>query len=194
MDQYPQINDRIRAFIEKQRMFFVATAGHSGRVNLSPKGMDTLRVLGANRVAWLNLTGSGNETAAHVAETARMTLMWCAFEGSPKILRLYGDATVVHPRDSAWQELAALFPPLLAPRQVFDLAVDLVQTSCGFGVPRFEFSGERDTLRRWAEKKGESGIRDFWATGNRLSIDGKPTGILGESDAERLTQETMKGT
>jgi len=176
--RFASIGERHLRFIEQQRMFFVATAAPDGRVNVSPKGMDTLRVLDANRVAWLNLTGSGNETAAHLRESGRMTLMFCAFEGVPLILRLYGSASVVHSRDAAWAERSALFPALPGARQVVELAIDLVQTSCGMGVPLYDFRGQRDALQVWARAQGADGIRRYWEAKNRLSLDGKPTGVL----------------
>lgn len=175
-----EIDERLRAFIEHQKLFFVATAARNGRVNVSPKGMDTLRVLGPNRVAWLSVTGSGNETAAHLREQPRITLMFCAFEGDPMILRLYGTATMTHPHDPRWPDLAALFPPLPGARQVIDVAVELVQTSCGMGVPFFAYQGEREQLNDWARKRGADGIRQYWRDRNRTSLDGKPTGILGD--------------
>jgi hypothetical protein len=178
MRQFQEITEGFRGFIEKQKVFFVGTAAPDGRVNISPKGMDTLRVLGPRRLVWLNLTGGENESAAHLRETARMTLMWCAFEGSPMILRAYGTAAVIHPRDPAWEELARLFPMLPGARQIFDLTVDLVLRSCGMGVPLFEFRGPREALVRWAEKIGDSGIKQFWQQNNQVSLDGKPTGLL----------------
>jgi hypothetical protein len=178
MPQFSEITERFRGFIEQQKIFFVGTAAPDGRVNIAPKGMDSLRVLGPNRIVWLNLTGGENESAAHLRETGRMTLMWCAFDGSPMILRAYGNATLIHPRDSAWEELARLFPVLPGARQIFDVAVDLVLRSCGMGVPLFEFRGQRESLRQWAEKIGDSGIREFWQEHNQMSLDGKPTGIF----------------
>lgn len=175
---YEAIPEDSIEFIRQQKIFFVATAGAGGRVNLSPKGMDSLRVLGPSRVIWLNVTGSGNETAAHVAENGRMTLMFCAFDGGPMILRLYGQARVIHPRDAEWDALADQLPSLTGARQIFDLAVDMVQTSCGFAVPLFDYVGDRDQLLRWAEKKGEQGVRDYWVEKNQLSLDGLPTHIL----------------
>jgi hypothetical protein len=124
------------------------------------------------------LTGGENESAAHLRETARMTLMWCAFEGSPMVLRAYGTAAVIHPRDPAWEELARLLPMLPGGRQIFDLTVDLVLRSCGMGVPLFEFRGQREALVRWAKKIGDSGIKQFWQQNNQVSLDGKPTGLL----------------
>ena len=176
--RYDRIEDRLADFIRDQRVFFVATAASDGRVNVSPKGMDTLRLLGANRVAWLSVTGSGNETAAHLRESNRITLMFCAFEGKPMILRLYGGARVYHPRDPEWNELLPLFPALPGARQIIDVEVDLVQTSCGMGVPYYAYRGDREQLNEWAARKGEDGIRQYWEDRNRVTIDGKPTGIF----------------
>ena len=177
--RYTEISEKLTQFIQQQKLFFVGTATCDGRINLSPKGMDTLRVLGPNRVVWLNVTGSGNETAAHLAESDRMTLMFCAFEGDPMILRLYGHARLFHPRDTAWNELISLFPSItMGARQIVEVAVDMVQTSCGFGVPLFDLKGERGLLKQWAEKKGDEGIKQYWEQKNQLSLDGKPTKIL----------------
>jgi hypothetical protein len=178
MRQFTEINDPFRSFIEQQKIFFVGTAAAEGRVNIAPKGMDTLRVLGPRRIVWLNLTGGENESAAHLRETTRMTLMWCAFHGNPMILRAYGNATVIHPRDPGWDTLAPLFPTLSGARQIFDVTVDLVLRSCGMGVPFFQFRGPREALRQWADKIGDSGIKEFWQVHNQVSLDGKPTGIL----------------
>ncbi len=175
--RYSEIPDRLRRFMEAQPLFFVATAAPDGRINLSPKGLDTLRILGPKRVGWLNLTGSGNETAAHLRQDPRMTLMFCAFQGDPMILRIYGRARLVQPSDPQWAEKRALFRPLPGARQIVDLRVELVQTSCGMGVPLMEFKGQRDALVRWARKKGEKGIRAYWKENNRFSLDGRPTGI-----------------
>ncbi len=176
--RYTELSDKLKQFIEAQKIFFVGTAAADGRVNISPKGMDSLRVLGKNRVVWLNVTGSGNETSAHVQENPRMTLMFAAFEGNPMILRLYGKAKVIHQTDPEWEVLLALFDPLPGTRQLFDLSIDLVQTSCGMAVPYFEYTGERDQLNAWANKKGEAGIRDYWNEKNQVSLDGKPTRIV----------------
>lgn len=176
--QYAEISEKLQQFINNQKIFFVGTAAVDGRVNISPKGMDSLRVLNRNRVAWLNVTGSGNETSAHVQENPRMTLMFMAFEGNPMILRLYGKAKVIHKNDPRWQELYALFSPIPGSRQIYDLAVDLVQTSCGMAVPFFDYVGDREQLNDWATKKGDSGIRDYWNEKNQISIDGKPTNIM----------------
>ena len=171
------INECVRAFIEAQQLFVVATAAPQGRVNVSPKGMDSLRVLAPNRVVWLNVTGSGNETAAHLLEHPRMTIMFCAFEGKPLILRLYGQAKAYHPHDPEWAELIGLFPPLPGARQLIDLKVESVQTSCGMAVPLYRFEEQREELNHWAEKKGTAGIRAYWQEKNKVSLDGKRTGM-----------------
>ena len=172
--RYDALNEDLAAFIRKQKIYFVATAASEGRVNLSPKGMDTLKVLDRNRALWLNLTGSGNETAAHVRENPRMTILFCSFEEAPLILRLYGEARMIRPEDPEWDALFAHFDPNPGARQIFDLSIDLVQTSCGFGVPYYSYAGERDTLKEWAERKGEKGIRKYWEEKNSTSLDGKP--------------------
>lgn len=177
---YSQLTDDLAGFIKRQKIFFVGTAADDGRVNVSPKGMDTLRVVTENRAVWLNLTGSSNETVAHLRENDRITLMFCAFEGDPLILRLYGHARIFHPRDAEWSSLITSFPAIPGARQVIDMSIDLVQTSCGFGVPFFEFKAEREQLEKWAEKKGPEGIRQYWQEKNRISLDGKPTGIAAE--------------
>jgi len=175
--QYDAIPHVMQEFIKAQKIYFVGTAGHEGRINVSPKGMDSLRILDEHTVRWLNVTGSGNETAAHVLENQRMTIMFCAFDEKPMILRLYGKAKTVHTTDEEWQQWAADFPALPGARQIFELNVDLVQTSCGFAVPFFEFKNERAQLNQWAEKKGNQGIEDYWQTNNVASLDDKPTNI-----------------
>lgn len=171
------LNPRLIEFIQQQKMYFVATAGAEGTVNLSPKGMDSFRVLDNNRVRWLNLTGSGNETAAHVLENGRMTVMFCAFDGDPLILRLYGQARIIHPQEPLWMESLAQFSHVSGARQIFNLQIEKVQTSCGFAVPYFDYVQDRDLLTNWANKKGEQGLREYWQEKNSLSLDGKPTGI-----------------
>ncbi len=182
--RYTKLDGRLQAFIEQQKIFFVATAVADGRVNVSPKGMDSLRVLAPDRLVWLNVTGSGNETAAHVQEQPRMTLMWAAFEGSPMILRVYGRARVVHWGEPDWPALYSLLPTLPGARQVFDVQVELVQTSCGMGVPLFQYAGEREQLNRWAQNKGPEGIRAYWHDKNRFSLDGRPTRIEHKTGLE----------
>jgi len=175
--RYSEISDKLKQFIEDQKIFFVGTATADSRVNISPKGMDSLRVLDKNRVVWLNVTGSGNETAAHIQENARMTIMFASFEGDPMILRLYGNADVIHKNDSEWNELYSLFNPVPGARQIFELTVDNVQTSCGMAVPHFDYVAEREQLKNWALKKGDAGIKQYWLEKNQLSLDGIPTHI-----------------
>lgn len=175
-----KLNKTLCAFIEQQKLFFVATAGVQGHVNVSPKGMNTLRIIDDKTIRWLNLTGSGNETAAHVMATSRMTLMFCAFEGDPMILRVYGQANVLHPRDHGWTAAIGDFPDLAGSRQIFDMSVDLVQTSCGTGVPVMNFANERGEteLVPFYEKMGPDGVEAFWRRKNTKTIDGLPTNIF----------------
>jgi hypothetical protein len=175
--RYTELQPDQTAFIAGQHLFFVATAPVQGRVNLSPKGMDALRVLSPTRILWLNLTGSGNETAAHLAHDPRLTLMWCGFEARPLILRAYGTARAIHPNHPDWPGLAAHLPAQPGARQIMDVTIDLVQSSCGFAVPFMDFAGDRPVLRDWAMDKGEDGLRDYWRTRNTHTIDGAPTGI-----------------
>lgn len=140
------ISSNVQSFIEKQKMFFTATAAKDGRVNVSPKGLDTLKVIGKNKVVWLNLGGSGNETETHIADINRMTLMFCSFEGGPLIVRLYGKAKSIRPENEEWDKMILLFPNQPRARQIFEMDVEDVQTSCGFGVPFFNFEGQREPL------------------------------------------------
>jgi hypothetical protein len=170
------ITPELVRFIQEQPLFFVATAplAASGHVNLSPKGLDAFRVLSPSRVAYLDLTGSGNETAAHLQENGRVTFMFCSFGNSPLILRLYGRGRVVLPRSPDWPALIGHFAPYPGIRQIIVAEVDLVQTSCGFGVPQMEVVGQRETLIRWAEGKGEQGLREYRVVKNARSLDGMP--------------------
>lgn len=179
--RYTEISAEIKEFITHQKLFFVGTATDDSRVNISPKGMDSLRVLDSNRVIWLNVTGSGNETAAHLQTHPRMTIMFAAFEGAPMILRLYGNARAIHCGDPEWNSLYCYFVITPGARQIFDLQVDLVQTSCGMAVPFFDYVDERQQLTNWAINKGEEGIKEYWKEKNQLSLDGKPTGMAGKS-------------
>jgi hypothetical protein len=175
---YSGLDARQRAFIAAQKLFFTATGTADSRLNLSPKGMDTLRVLSDTRIAYLDLTGSGNETAAHLRHDGRMTLMVCSFDADPLILRLYGRGRVVLREDAEWDGLRRHFADCPGERQLIVLDVESVQTSCGYAVPKFTYAGERDTLARWAEKKGPAGLLDYWREKNQVSIDGLPTGLL----------------
>ena len=173
--QFARIEEPHRRFIERQHLFFTGTAAREGRVNVSPKGMDTLRILDANRVAYLDLTGSGNEAAAHLRADGRMTIMFCAFEGPPTILRLYGKGQAL-PRGSAgYAELIGRFArELPGARQIVVLEIDLVQTSCGYAVPRFDHRDDRGNLVRWAEAKSEAELDAYRREKNARSIDGLP--------------------
>ncbi len=177
---FDTMSEHIREFIEAQHMFFVASAPLSaeGHVNISPKGRDSLRILTPNRVAYLDLIGSGNETSAHLLENGRMTMMFCAFDGAPNIVRLFGKGRTVLPSDPEFAELRQLFPDgYINVRQIIVEEVDIVQTSCGYGVPFMEYVGERDTMERWAENQGEAGLVTYQCEKNVASIDGLPTAL-----------------
>jgi hypothetical protein len=178
---HSELSAKLQDFIAAQKIYFVATAPLNGRVNLSPKGLDTFRVLGPRRVAYLDCTGSGNETAAHLAENGRITFMFCALTDAPLILRLYGTGRSVRPRDGDWSQLRPLFGgPLAGERQLIVAEIDSVQTSCGFAVPLFEYEGDRDELIEWAEKKTPEALGAYWEKNNQRSIDGLPTGLLAK--------------
>ena len=173
---YDSISDEWSGWISEQPVFFVATApaDPETHVNLSPRGLDTFRVLGPNRVAWLDLTGSGVETIAHLRADGRITLMFCAFEGLPDILRLYGRGKVLEPDDEGYDELLPRFPDLPGGRAIIDVAVHRVASSCGFGVPRMDFVGPRDKLLVSAERKGPEQMAEYRKLKNADSIDGLP--------------------
>jgi hypothetical protein len=177
---FTHLDENIRRFIAEQKVFFTATAPEEGRINLSPKGMDTFRCLDGERVAYLDLTGSGNETAAHLAENGRMTVMFCSFSAQPLILRLYGRGRVVRPGDGGWSALRPLFPELPGERQIVVLEVESAQTSCGFAVPVYELKGERQALVEWTLAKGEGRLVEYRREKNRVSIDGLPTYLEGK--------------
>ena len=171
---YQELDERLIAFIGRQHLFFVGTAPTSvdGHLNISPKGLDTFRVLGPRAVAYLDLVGSGIETVAHLRENGRMTIMFCALEGSPLILRLYGRGRVVEPGDPEWDGLIGGFPTLPGTRSVVVLEVDRITDSCGFGVPRYEYREQRNKLIEFARKKGPAGMERYKAENNLKSIDG----------------------
>jgi hypothetical protein len=173
---YDSISPDHQAFIAAQHLFFVASAPteSAGHVNLSPKGMDTFRILSPTRVAYLDLTGSGIETAAHLRQNGRITFMFCAFEGKPNILRLYGRGRTAPPGTAEWAELAPLFPSLAGARQIILADISRVQTSCGHSIPFMDFKEDRDTLVRWAESKGDEAMHEYREKKNRVSIDGLP--------------------
>lgn len=166
-------------FIAHQKMFFVASAPLSadGHVNLSPKGLDSFRVLSPTKVAYLDIVGSGNETSAHLLENGRVTIMFCAFDGPPNILRLYGKGKTVLPSDTEWESLSKHFIIYPSTRQIIVADIHKVQTSCGYGVPLYEFTGLRDHVDKWAEKKGPEGLETYKQEKNRISMDGLPTAL-----------------
>jgi len=176
-EKFEALTEKHIEFIKNQHVFFVGTAASDGFVNVSPKGMDSFRVINNSKVAWLNLTGSGNETAAHVIEDDRMTIMFCSFDKQPLILRLYGSAKTLHPRDNDWRHKAKLFPEYTGARQIFEVSIELVQTSCGYAVPFYSLVGERPTLTKWADNRGRDGVKEYWEEKNTTSLDGKETGI-----------------
>lgn len=178
---FEALSPRHVAFIEAQKIFFVGTAAAEGTVNLSPKGGDSLRVIDPYTLAWLNLTGSGNESAAHVLQHPRMTVMFCAFEGAPLILRAYGRARVLHRSDPEWSSFLARFPQSAAARQIFLLDIARVQASCGMSVPLYKYQGDREDLANWSERQGREGIEAYWRKKNQLSLDGLESDILVRS-------------
>lgn len=175
-----KITSEQKEFIENQKIFFVATAASIGTINLSPKGMDSFRVVNENKVVWLNLTGSGNETAAHLLKNNRMTIMFCAFEGKPIILRLYGNAKIYHPRDEEFNQYINSFEENTGSRQIVEMEINAVQTSCGYAVPLMDFKEERTILNDWANKQGKGKIETYWKERNSISIDGFETKIVDE--------------
>ncbi|MEO7216045.1 pyridoxamine 5'-phosphate oxidase family protein [Mucilaginibacter sp.] len=179
---FEEINNQHREFIEAQKIFFTASAplDAEGHVNLSPKGMDSFRVLSPTSVAYMDINGSGNETSAHILENGRITIMFCAFDGPPNILRLYGKGQTVLPGSVKWDELSPLFHLPLSSRQIIIAEVEKVQTSCGFGVPYYEYTGERDQAIKWADNKGEEGLEKYQAEKNLRSMDGLPTAMFGK--------------
>ncbi|RKQ43417.1 pyridoxamine 5'-phosphate oxidase [Roseivirga pacifica] len=177
---YDSLDQKLTEFIGEQKIYFTGTAAKDGRVNVSPKGMDSFRVLNDKQVAWLNLTGSGNETAAHLKEVNRITVMFCAFEGKPLILRLYGTAQTIHRQDADWDKYYNLFPADEGARNIFVMDIDSVQTSCGFGVPLMDYQEDRTILPDWTAKIGADGVKEYWEKKNVTSIDGLPTGIFDQ--------------
>lgn len=179
---YEEIDGKLAEFIGRQHLFFVGTAPTAldGRLNISPKGLDTFRILGPRRVAYLDLTGSGVETIAHLRDNGRMTLMFCAFDGAPLIVRLQGKGTVVEPSDPEWSELSAKLPDIPGGRAIIAMDVERVSGSCGFAVPLFEYRGDRELLVEFARKRGPDGLVEYRRKKNARSIDG----LEGISPAE----------
>jgi len=176
---YGHITEEHKVFIEHQHMFFVSTAPLSsdGHINLSPKGLDSFKVISPTRVAYMDIMGSGNETSAHVLENGRITFMFCAFDEKPNILRLYGKGYTVLRGETEWDQLSAYFTIYPSTRQIIIADITKVQTSCGFGVPFYEYTGERDMHFKWAEKKGTEGLEEYTREKNMVSLDGLPTAL-----------------
>jgi hypothetical protein len=172
---YDAIDDRIAEFLRAQHVFFVGTApAEGGHVNLSPKGLDTFAVLGPRTVAYLDLTGSGIETIAHVRENGRITLLFCAFEGPPRIVRLYGRGRVVGVESAEFADLAPRFGSYMSARAIVEVAIDRIADSCGYGVPLYRYEGQRSQLVEWADRKGPDGVTAYREERNATSIDGLP--------------------
>lgn len=181
--QFSHLEVHHHRFIAEQHMFFTASAAATGHVNVSPRSTDMFRVLGDNAVMYLDRTGSGNETAAHLGISSRLTIMFCAVAGPPLIMRLFGQGRVIHRNSAEFASLLAEHYEGHAPlgaRQMIMLDFDLVQTSCGYGVPLFEYQNERSQMDAWAEAKGVDGIEDYWRLKNQTSLDGFPTGLFSE--------------
>ncbi|MSP41953.1 MAG: pyridoxamine 5'-phosphate oxidase family protein [Alphaproteobacteria bacterium] len=174
---FDHIPENLQEFISRQKLFFIATTAATGRISLSPKGMDTFRCLGAHRCAYLDLTGSGNETAAYLKADGRATIMFCSFDQQALILRLYGKGRPAQPGDPDWNSLTGKFPSLPGVRQIMLFDIDSVQTSCGYAVPEYELKRERPILTQWAEKKSPDELQAYRAMKNKVSIDGFDTGL-----------------
>jgi hypothetical protein len=193
---HPEITPDFAEFIRQQKVFFVATAPHQGRVNVSPKGLDTFRCLGPHHVAYLDLTGAGSETAAHLLDNGRITFMFCGFDQKPMILRLYGTGRVVGRQDAEWNDYLSCFPALPGSRLIITAEIDMVQTSCGFGVPTCSDMQERPRLSDWAASVGYEKFQAYWRQKNGRSIDGLPTGQFKEpaithDAASKMTDEEI---
>jgi hypothetical protein len=173
MGKHDAIDAGLRSFIEAQHVFFVGSAPSArGHVNVSPKGLDTLRVIDERTLAYLDYVGSGAETIAHLNDNGRIVLMFCAFEGPPKIVRLHGRGDVVEPQHDGYAALRSLFPPERMARSVIRVSIDRVSDSCGFGVPLYSYQGNRTQLHAWADRKGEAGLLEYQKKNNSRSIDG----------------------
>lgn len=174
---YKQLDEKLKKFIHEQHIFFTATGTDAGRINLSPKGMDTFRILSDTQVGFLSVTGSGNETAAHLKSDGRITIMMCSFTKSPLIFRIYGHGTCIYPQDQEWGQYSTKFELLSGTRQIFIIDIQSIQTSCGYSIPFYDYVGERDALLKWSEQKGTEGVKEYWRKKNQSSIDGLDTGL-----------------
>ena len=182
---YEKIDETLGEFIRAQQMFFVATGplSASGHINLSPKGLDTLRILGPHALAYLDYVGSGAETLAHLRENGRIVVMLCAFQGPPRIVRLYGRGEVLEPQDQEFNHLRSLFPPEPAGRAIVRISITRIADSCGYGVPLYSFEGHRSQLPDWMSRKGAQGLLRYQQDENRSSIDGLPALQLPETNS-----------
>ena len=173
---FNEIDDGLRAFLQAQKLFFVATApaGAEGHINLSPKGLDTLHILGPRQVAYLDFTGSGIETIAHLRDNGRITILFCAFEGPPRIVRLQGQGTAIEPQDPAFATLLSRFNVLPGARAIIQIDLERISDSCGYGVPLYRYEGDRAQLTAWADRKGAAGLEEYRQKNNAASIDGLP--------------------
>lgn len=173
------LNQEDKDFILKQKMFFVSTTPKEGKINLSPKGLDdTFKIINNNKILWLNYFGSGNETAAHLLEDNRMTIMFCAFDGEPNILRLYCTARAIQEKDKEWEEYISNFSVSRAARQVFEVTIHNVNNSCGMGVPLYDFQGQRDELTDFYDNNSKEKHIEYMKRKNQMSFDGKPTKLF----------------
>ncbi|MFM6943409.1 MAG: pyridoxamine 5'-phosphate oxidase family protein [Aquirufa sp.] len=176
---YKQISASQESFIKKQHMYFVGTAPLSGdgHINVSPKGLDSFRVISPNQVAYLDVVSSGNETSAHMLENGRITIMFCSFDKKPLILKLYGKGETILPSNEKWDTYSQGFDVYESTRQIIVVDVELVQSSCGFGVPRYDFIEHRDIHFSWAAQKGSEGLSHYIDENNLISLDGLPTAL-----------------
>lgn len=173
---YDKLEDKVIDFIQKQHFFVNGSAAEGSRVNVSPKGMDTFRIFDTKTVGYLDMVGSGNETSAHIENDGRLTIMMCGFENRTWIVRMYGQGEVIRPMDPKWSEYASHFDDYQGQRQIILLHIESVQTSCGYGVPRYEFKGHRETLDNWAKKMTKEELVDYIHRKNMVSIDGLKSG------------------
>jgi hypothetical protein len=183
--EYTEIDERLQKWISRQKMFFVATAPDAadGLINCSPKGLDSLRVLGPNQLAYVDTGGSGIETVAHLKDNGRIVLMLCAFEGPPKIFRFYGHGTALEPHESTFDEVLANFPPMPAARNIILINVERIIDSCGYGVPLYDFKAHRDSLPNYFKNQPDEDILAYRRNRNDVSLDGLP-GLATDSDQD----------
>jgi general stress protein 26 len=176
--QFKQLNQDIIDFIQKQKIYFVSSTTKDGYINLSPKGMDSLRIINNNRVIWLNSTGSTNETSSNIQRDNRITIMFCSFDEQALIVKLFGKAKVIHKNDKEYNELSKLLPDIPGARQIFDINLELIITVCGSAVPFFDYKGEREDLNLYWKEAGDNGLKDYWKRKNTKSLNGYETNII----------------